>query len=217
MKAAGAKPDAPNRGLMQRVCEMPRAEDRQSGRTVIYGLSVQSSIGMVVLFGGPAGAGKSTLARAWCATRPQAAHIELDEIRHLIISGLADPQKANDVQETQYRLSVEATCVLARAFADGGCDVAIDDVFEPEAFDRYWGPQLDGLSWKLVIVLPSLDETLARSAGREKRVMEEHTRTQHARCENWDVAKRIDTTGLDVTESLALVLERLSSQRPAVG
>ena len=162
------------------------------------------------MFGGPAGAGKSTLARAWCATRPQAAHVEVDEIRHLIVSGLADPQKASDLQEEQYRLSVEATCALARTFAIGGCDVAVDDVFEPAAFVRYWKPVLDGLTWKLVVVVPSLDETLARSARREKRVMEERTRTQHARCAEWDAERRIDTTGLTVDQSLALVLERLA-------
>jgi predicted kinase len=165
--------------------------------------------GVVALFGGPAGAGKSTLARAWCATRPQAAHIELDEIRHLIISGRADPQEASDLQAAQYRLSVEATSALARAFANGGCDVAIDDVFEPDAFERYWRLQLDGLLWKLVVLLPSLDETLARTAQREKRVKEDHIRTQHARCAEWDEAVRIDTTDLDLEQSVALVLDRL--------
>jgi len=178
---------------------------------VIYGREVEDGKGVVALFGGPAGAGKSTLARAWCATRPQAAHIELDEIRNLIVSGRADPQQPSDRQAAQYRLSVEATCALARAFANRGCDVAIDDVFEPDAFDRYWRPRLGGLRWKLVVLLPSLDETLARSAQREKRVQEEHTRTQHARCAEWDEAIRVDTTGLDAEESLALVLDRLRS------
>ncbi len=170
---------------------------------------MQEGEGVVALFGGPAGAGKSTLARAWCATRPHAAHVELDEIRHLIVSGRADAQQPGDLQAAQYRLSVEATCALARAFASGACDVAVDDVFEPAAFDRYWRPALDGLAWKLVVVLPSLDETLARSAQRDKRVMEKHTRTQHARCADWDSTVRIDTTGLDVDQSLALVLQRL--------
>jgi chloramphenicol 3-O-phosphotransferase len=165
--------------------------------------------GVVALFGGPAGAGKSTLARAWCATRRQAAHIELDEIRNLIISGRADPQELSDLQTAQYQLSVEAACSLARAFAHGGCDVAIDDVFEPAAFERYWRPQLDGLPWKLVSVLPALEETLARSAPRAKQVREEHIRTQHARCREWDTSVRIDTTGLDINQSLALVLDRL--------
>lgn len=176
---------------------------------MIYGRgAVQDTTGVVALFGGPAGAGKSTLARAWCATRPHAAHVELDEIRHLIVSGRADPQEGSKLQAAQYRLSVEATCALARAFANGGCDVAIDDVFEPDAFKRYWRPNLDGLLWKLIVVLPSLDETLARSTRREKRVREEHTRAQHAHCAEWDESVRIDTTGLDVDQSLALVLDR---------
>ena len=166
-------------------------------------------IGHVVLFGGPAGAGKTTLARAWCATRPQAAHLELDEVRSLIICGLADPQEASGVQEAQYRLSVEATCALARAFATGGCDVAIDDVFEPDAYERYWRPALDGLPWKLIVILPSLETTLARSRQRTTHIREEHTRTQHARCCGWDQGVRIDTTGLDLDESLALVISRL--------
>lgn len=176
---------------------------------MIYGHNVQRRNGIVVLFGGPAGAGKSTLARAWCATRPQAAHIELDEVRHLIISGRVDPQEPGKVQATQYELSVRATCAAARAFANGGCDVAVDDVLEPEAFDRYWRPALDGLQWELVVVLPSLEETLARSGSRKKRVKEEHSRTQHAECSKWDATVCLDTSGLDVEQSLALVLERL--------
>jgi chloramphenicol 3-O-phosphotransferase len=176
---------------------------------VIYGRDMQSAKGIVFLFGGPAGAGKSTLARAWCTTRSQAAHIELDEVRNLVVSGLADPQEHGERQAAQYRLSVQATCALARAFTNGEYDVAIDDVFEPQAFDHYWRPLLDELVWKLVVVLPSLDETLARSARREKRVSEEHTRTQHALCGEWDEAVCIDTTGLDPEESLALVLDRL--------
>jgi adenylate kinase family enzyme len=55
----------------------------------------------MVLFTGPAGAGKSTLARAWCATRPRTVHVELDEVRHLIVSGLADPRVPGPLQAEQ--------------------------------------------------------------------------------------------------------------------
>jgi len=64
---------------------------------------------VILLFGGPAGAGKSTLARAWCATRSYAVHLELDEVRQLIISGLADPQSTGELQATQYEFRVAAT------------------------------------------------------------------------------------------------------------
>lgn len=130
-----------------------------------------NTLRVIVLFGGPAGAGKSTLASAWCATRPLAAHVELDEIRGSIVSGLADPQQPSRIQEEQDRVSVDATCALARAFAGGGCDVAIDDVLEPAAFAVHWEPALAGLSWQVVVVLPSLEQTLTRSARRHPQLL----------------------------------------------
>jgi len=68
--------------------------------------------------------------------------IELDDVRNLIISGLADPQQPGDVQEEQYAVSVGAACALARPFTRAGYDVAIDDVLEPAAFERHWRPLL---------------------------------------------------------------------------
>lgn len=174
---------------------------------------MSASPGFVLLLGGPAGAGKSTLARAWCATRPQAAHVQLDEVRSLIVSGLADPQVPGERQESQYDTSVEATCALARAFVKRGIDVAVDDVLEPRAFERYWRHRLEGLSWSVVIVLPTLDTALARSAGREKRVRDQHTRAQHASCQGWPDELKVDTTGLSVEESLAMVVQAVASAR----
>jgi hypothetical protein len=52
-----------------------------------------------------------------------------------------------------------------------------------------------------------LKETLRRSAGREKRVLEEHTRAQHAASLEWPERYRVDTTGLSVEESQSLVEE----------
>jgi chloramphenicol 3-O-phosphotransferase len=166
--------------------------------------------GKTVLFGGPAGAGKSTLARAWCATRPKAVHVELDAVRSLIVSGLADPQAEGDVQAEQYEVSVTAVCELARAFTAAGYDTAVDDVLEPDAFERWWRPRLRELDWHLVVVVPSLAETLARSSSRGKRVLERHTREQHRRCSSWPSRMRLDTTGLSVAASLELVEEALA-------
>lgn len=160
---------------------------------------------LVVLFGGPAGAGKSTLAAAWCATRERAAHIQLDIVREMIVSGRADPQEPGTLQSEQYELSVRACCDLARSYAAAGFDVAVDDVLPPQAFEALWRPALDGLDWRVVVVTPRLDETLTRARSRGKRVAEAIIREQHEASLRWPDHIRVDTTGLGITESLALV------------
>jgi predicted kinase len=167
---------------------------------------------LLVLFGGPAGAGKSTLARAWCATRSRSVQIELDAVRELIVAGRADPQQPGPLQSDQYVLSASACLALARVFLEAGYDVALDDALPPNAFEAHWRPRLRGIEWRLVIVLPTLAETLARSAGRTKRVRETHTRNQHAASYGWSESCRIDTTGLTVEESLELVIRLVGDQ-----
>jgi predicted kinase len=161
--------------------------------------------GLLVLFGGPAGGGKSTLAAAWCATRERAVHLQLDQVRDLIVAGRADPQRPGTLQSEQFELSVAACCALARVFVEAGYDVAVDDVLPPPAFDAHWRPALEGIDWRVVIVIPSLDETLRRAGARDKRVPEEIIRRQHEASLLWPGRYRIDTTGLSVEEGVRLV------------
>lgn len=154
--------------------------------------------------------GKTTLALAWCATRRRAVFVELDAIRELIVAGRVDPQNTSDpAQAQQYVDSVLASWSLARAFLDGGYDVALECVFEPDDFEKRWASLLEGYDYKLVIIHPTLSETLTRSRSRSKRVMEKHTRAQHAACTGWPPELRVDTTGLTVESSLDRVLRAL--------
>ncbi|MGW3558326.1 AAA family ATPase, partial [Streptomyces sp. NPDC000963] len=61
---------------------------------------------LAVLLIGPAGAGKTTVARHWAQRRRvPTAHISLDDVREWVCSGFADPQSGwNEHSEAQYRL-----------------------------------------------------------------------------------------------------------------
>src|SRR4051794_10516950 len=123
-------------------------------------------MGHIALFGGPAGAGKSTLAAAWCASRERAVHIELDVIRSLIVSGLVDPQdNSSALQHEQYETSVRACCALALSYAASGYDVAIDDVLAPSGFEAVWRPILKDAGYSVVILAPSLEQALLRASS----------------------------------------------------
>jgi ribosomal protein S18 acetylase RimI-like enzyme/chloramphenicol 3-O-phosphotransferase len=159
-------------------------------------------VSRMVMFTGPAGSGKTTLARAWCATRPWTVHVELDEVRHLIVSGLADPQAPGPLQAEQYDTSVAACCALVREFVGSGYDVAVDDAVDPEGFGRHWLPRLGGIEHSVVVVRPSLEVALERGAGRPKRVRPDVVRDQHAAASRWPTRRTIDTTAQSVEESL---------------
>jgi hypothetical protein len=125
------------------------------------------------------------------------------------VSGLADPQTGDRrLVGEQFDLSVQACWRLSSAFLDAGYDVAIDDVLEPDSFERVWRPAMGYRDYALVIVLPDLQTTLARSRSREKRVREDITRAQHAACSPWPDTLRLDTSGLSVEQSLEAARRR---------
>ena len=167
--------------------------------------------GQLIFFFGPAGSGKSTLAKAWCGTRERAAHIELDEIRSFIVSGLADPQSDSPLVSAQYETSVDACCAIARSFVSDGYDTAIDDAAAPTDFTRYWEPNLAGLNWQIVVIRPDLETAFRRNEERAKSVKRDIIRRQHSASGDWPTDVTVDTTGISVGVSLERVLQVLES------
>lgn len=166
---------------------------------------------IAVLLIGPAGAGKTSVARHWADRRPTStAHISLDDVREWVRAGFANPQSGwNDQSEAQYRLARRTCGFAARNYLVNGISCIIDDAVFPDfpavglgGWKRHVGPQLIP-----VVLLPGLDVVLARNAQRSghRRLPDEQVAAIHGRMSGWYGAGLpiIDNSRLDVPATAA--------------
>ncbi|WHM39683.1 Pro-rich N-terminal domain-containing protein [Streptomyces sp. BPTC-684] len=146
---------------------------------------------LAVLLIGPAGAGKTTVARYWAQhRRVPTAHISLDDVREWVCAGFADPQSGwNDHSEAQYRLARRTCGFAARNFLANGISCILDDAVFPDrpvvglgGWKRHVGPGL-----LPVVLLPGLDVVLERNAERSgnRRLSDEEVAGIHGRMAGW--------------------------------
>ncbi|WP_406141374.1 AAA family ATPase [Streptomyces sp. NBC_01089] len=146
---------------------------------------------LAVLLIGPAGAGKTTVARHWARSRRMpTSHISLDDVREWVCSGFADPQTGwNDHSEAQYRLARRTCGFAARNFLANGISCILDDAVFPDrpvvglgGWKRHVGPGL-----LPVVLLPGLEVVLERNAARSgnRRLSDEEVARIHGRMAGW--------------------------------
>ncbi|MFD7317002.1 AAA family ATPase [Streptomyces sp. NPDC059883] len=169
---------------------------------------------LAVLLIGPAGAGKTTVARHWAMSRRvPTAHISLDDVREWVCSGFADPQSGwNDHSEAQYRLARRTCGFAARNFLANSISCILDDAVFPDrpvvglgGWKRHVGPGL-----LPVVLLPGLEIVLERNAERSgnRRLSDEEVASIHGRMAGWygSGLPIIDNSKYDV-ETTARVLD----------
>ncbi|GGU90111.1 hypothetical protein HS99_0019090 [Kitasatospora aureofaciens] len=176
---------------------------------------------IAVLLIGPAGAGKTTVARYWAERRATpTAHISLDDVREWVQSGFANPQSGwNNASEAQYRLARRTCGFACRNYLANGISCIIDDAVFPDrpaiglgGWKRHIGPGMIP-----VVLLPSLDSVLRRNARRSgtRRLGDEEVARIHGRMAGWynSGLPIIDNSYLDVAGTAAeldrVILARL--------
>jgi hypothetical protein len=126
-------------------------------------LGVPSPIYLIV---GSTSAGKSTAARALAASFERGVHIPVDELRHMVVAGLALPAPGwSDELVRQISLARSTAIRMAVDYAAAGFAVAIDDFFDPLGLREYRGlltrPEALG-----VVLYPAEAEVRRRNAAR---------------------------------------------------
>ncbi|MDN3267567.1 Pro-rich N-terminal domain-containing protein [Streptomyces sp. MA15] len=168
---------------------------------------------LAVLLIGPAGAGKTSVAKYWADhRRVPTAHISLDDVREWVRSGFADPQTGwNDNSEAQYRLARRTCGFAARNFLANGISCILDDAVFPDrpvvglgGWKRHVGPGL-----LPVVLLPGLDVVLERNAERtgNRRLSDEEVARIHGRMAGWygSGLPIIDNSQLDIPETARIL------------
>ncbi|MER5375420.1 AAA family ATPase [Streptomyces sp. NPDC002553] len=173
---------------------------------------------LAVLLIGPAGAGKTSVAKYWADhRRVPTAHISLDDVREWVRSGFADPQSGwNDHSEAQYRLARRTCGFAARNFLANGISCVLDDAIFPDrpavglgGWKRHVGPGL-----LPVVLLPGLEVVLERNAERSgnRRLTDEEVARIHGRMAGWygSGLPIIDNSQLDVPTTARVLDEVLA-------
>ena len=173
---------------------------------------------LAVLLIGPAGAGKTSVAKYWADhRRVPTAHISLDDVREWVRSGFADPQSGwNDHSEAQYRLARRTCGFAARNFLANGISCILDDAVFPDrpvvglgGWKRHVGPGL-----LPVVLLPGLEIVLERNAERtgNRRLTDEEVARIHGRMAGWygSGLPIVDNSQLDVAGTARVLDEVLA-------
>ncbi|MFE6701401.1 AAA family ATPase [Streptomyces sp. NPDC057718] len=163
--------------------------------------------GAVLLIGIP-GSGKSTVAAALAARFAASAHIEVDALQELIVSGGRWPSPERDEEaDRQILLRARNACLLADSFLAAGFLPVIDDVVVRRAHLDFYRATLTGGPLHRVILAPGAAKARERNLARDKTLTTGWSFLETAmRGELADEKIWIDSADLTVDETVDAVL-----------
>ncbi|MFE7461080.1 phosphotransferase [Streptomyces sp. NPDC057554] len=167
----------------------------------------EPAAGAVLLSGIP-GSGKSTVAAALAARFAASAHIEVDALQGLIVTGGRWPSPEPDAEaDRQIFLRARNACLLADSFVSAGFVPVIDDVVVRRAHLGFYRRQTAVGPLHFVVLAPGAAKAGERNLARDKTLTTDWSFLDTAmRTELADEGLWIDNAGLTVEETVDAVL-----------
>ncbi len=175
--------------------------------------------GRILVITGPAGAGKSTVARRLCESLPRSALISLDQLWHSVVSGGPVPRwsggdpHASDVFEL---LALQQAGGLARGWSGGNYDTVIDGVLEePRHLDTVLAASGHAPVY-FITLMPSSGVLQERDSGRpvDNQMGERSQELHSVFMQNGEFrGLHLDSSELSAEETARLIFEHLDEAR----
>lgn len=189
--------------------------------------SETKSLQPVFLLVGPPAVGKSTTSKALAAKFRTSIHIPVDDIRDMVVSGLALPSPDGWPEELVQQISLarETVTQIATNYQIAGFAVVIDDFLDPNQLKEYQKLPAHSQTYKFLLY-PSQVEAHSRNLKRsgdspERAYIDEGIKIVYKLLalildelvnDGWII---LDTTKLSVEETVAEILKH--SERPSFG
>jgi chloramphenicol 3-O-phosphotransferase len=164
----------------------------------------------IVIVSGPSGAGKSSVCESLCERYDRTVHIETDDFFAAIRMGRINPMHHESGRQNV--MVTRAAARAATAFAQELFAVFIDGVIGPHLLPVYLEElKPAGVPIQFVLLMPSLEATLARVAPRpsDRQMIEHEHRELHRQfTEHGPFAGcTVDNSGLTADQTADLVME----------
>ncbi len=162
---------------------------------------------------GPPGAGKTTVAKTLLSRFPLGYHVQVDELRKWVVSGLSESVNWTDETTRQFTLAEEGAASLAKTYQRAGFAVVIDHCRNLQRIDHLEEGHLRDAGLVKVCLLPDLDENLRRNRERDTKSFDPAVLDFIVRGMNPSMAESpsdrwhvIDTTRQSVEETVDRIL-----------
>lgn len=162
------------------------------------------------LISGIPGAGKSTVSKELARQFSSSAHVEVDLLREVIVSGyLAPGEEPLAVSDAQLELAARNAALLADSLMEAGFTPVVDDVVLRMQLQQYQ-ETLSRWPVRLVVLAPSVAVALERDEGRS----EKHVANRFAhldaelRKQMQGLGLWLDTSEMSVAETVETIIRR---------